>query len=416
MVDEKSQSERGQVLVFLVVGVVVFLGFTALAIDGGLILSERRNAQNAADASALAAGLAKINGQNWQQIGYDRARSNGYENVNPAVNVTVNSPPVSGQYQGNAQYIQVLIDSQVNTAFAHFVFGGPLVTSVEAIARAKTSGPLAEGNALVALNPSACEAVDFNGNQTVYIENAGVFSNSAGELPNCPGLIMNGSGDVSVVGGGISVVGDYKKAGGSGSMDPFPPNDEASHMPKDPVDTPKCGEVGSGSVSRSGNTETYTPGNYSNIKVSANNTDVVLQPGLYCIQNDFKVTGGSLYGNDVTIYVISGDFETGGNTMVTLDAPESGSDGQPPSMPGMLIFLAPENNGVIKLTGTSGSSFTGTVYAPDGSIDISGNNTSMVLNSQLIGDTISISGNPYLEIKFNPSQNYPAPPRVDLAK
>jgi len=53
MPSTKYSSERGQVLVLLVLALVGLLGFTALAIDGGMVYSDRRTAQNAADASAL---------------------------------------------------------------------------------------------------------------------------------------------------------------------------------------------------------------------------------------------------------------------------------------------------------------------------------------------------------------------------
>ena len=51
-----KESEKGQAIVYLVIGLVVFLGFVALAIDGGMALSDRRHSQNAADAASLAGG------------------------------------------------------------------------------------------------------------------------------------------------------------------------------------------------------------------------------------------------------------------------------------------------------------------------------------------------------------------------
>jgi uncharacterized membrane protein len=51
-----NKSEKGQALIFLALGMVVFLGFVALAIDGGMLFSDRRHAQNASDASALSGG------------------------------------------------------------------------------------------------------------------------------------------------------------------------------------------------------------------------------------------------------------------------------------------------------------------------------------------------------------------------
>lgn len=47
-------SERGQVLVLFAIGLVVFLGFAAIAIDIGRMMAERRHLQTAADAGALA--------------------------------------------------------------------------------------------------------------------------------------------------------------------------------------------------------------------------------------------------------------------------------------------------------------------------------------------------------------------------
>jgi len=46
--------ERGQIVILLAVVLIILLGFTALAIDGSMIYSDRRYAQNAADAAALA--------------------------------------------------------------------------------------------------------------------------------------------------------------------------------------------------------------------------------------------------------------------------------------------------------------------------------------------------------------------------
>ena len=54
----KNSSEQGQVLVIIVLSLVVLFGFAALAIDGGMIYSDRRHAQNASDAASLAGGSA----------------------------------------------------------------------------------------------------------------------------------------------------------------------------------------------------------------------------------------------------------------------------------------------------------------------------------------------------------------------
>jgi hypothetical protein len=49
-----TRAEDGQTLIYVALGMVVLLGFVALAIDGGHLYAERRAMQNAADAGALA--------------------------------------------------------------------------------------------------------------------------------------------------------------------------------------------------------------------------------------------------------------------------------------------------------------------------------------------------------------------------
>jgi hypothetical protein len=52
-------TEKGQVLVIIILALAGLMGFVALAIDGGMIYSDRRTAQNVADAAAYA-GAAEI--------------------------------------------------------------------------------------------------------------------------------------------------------------------------------------------------------------------------------------------------------------------------------------------------------------------------------------------------------------------
>ncbi len=55
-----KKSEKGQALVIIALAAVGLFAFTALAIDGSRVFSDRRHAQNAADTAVLAAALAKI--------------------------------------------------------------------------------------------------------------------------------------------------------------------------------------------------------------------------------------------------------------------------------------------------------------------------------------------------------------------
>jgi uncharacterized membrane protein len=59
---KRHKNEKGQAIVFLVIGLVVVRGFVALAIDGGLAFANRPEDQNRADGAALAGAGALARG------------------------------------------------------------------------------------------------------------------------------------------------------------------------------------------------------------------------------------------------------------------------------------------------------------------------------------------------------------------
>jgi uncharacterized membrane protein len=108
---------------------LVALGFMALAIDAGYFFREKRMAQSAADAAAIAAAeeLSSNNRANMQSAASAMAKMNGFDNTlatNPAV-VTVNNPPSYGNYVLNQGYVEVIVTKPVPTlllgAFNHSI-------------------------------------------------------------------------------------------------------------------------------------------------------------------------------------------------------------------------------------------------------------------------------------------------------
>src|SRR5919106_3038217 len=158
-------SEKGQALILITLAAVGIFAFAALAIDGSMIFSDRRHAQNAADTAATAAALAKIRSQNFITAATIRATSNGYDNNGTTNVVDVYNPPLDGFYAGDSEYIQVKITSHVKTNFARVIGRYEVINHAEAVARAvpgyRTSA--FGGNALVALNTDACPAFDYGG-------------------------------------------------------------------------------------------------------------------------------------------------------------------------------------------------------------------------------------------------------------
>jgi hypothetical protein len=132
-----ARDERGQVVVLVAILFLALVFMVALVVNTGILFVERRAAQDAADAAALAGGIRLAStgnasdrgpGSAWQAA-IDAAGLNGY-----TTGVTVNIPPTSGPNALNVKYVEVLITSDqsavllpqwgITTVHARAVAGG----------------------------------------------------------------------------------------------------------------------------------------------------------------------------------------------------------------------------------------------------------------------------------------------------
>jgi uncharacterized membrane protein len=136
-------TEKGQALIMITLAAIGLFTFAALAIDGSMAFSDKRHAQNAADTAALAAGLAKLHGNDWNTtvaVARARATGNGYNNDNTTNFVEVylcndTSATCTGLPSGAApeDYIQVKITSNVKTTFARIIGRYEVTNRVESL-------------------------------------------------------------------------------------------------------------------------------------------------------------------------------------------------------------------------------------------------------------------------------------------
>ena len=406
-------TQRGQALIIIALAAVTLFAFTALAIDGGMVFSDRRHAQNAADTAALGAALAKIRGGLWEQAGLERAASNGYENDTLRI-VEIYSPPIDGDYQGNSEYVQVKITSHVKTFFARILGFQKITNRVEAIARAVSStiSPLFAGNAVVGLAPDDCKAVMYQGNANTTIQGGGIFVNS-----DCQSAaFFNNSSSAQLTAPCLQSVGGIQAQIGvlnipTSCIQSGPPNVIAYNYPPDNISFPSvsCPE----GESQDGNT--LNPGTYSG--QFPPNGVTYLNSGTYCVNGDFRVNGGDmLIGHDVAIIMVSGDVIFNGGATIELSGP---SGPQTPENPygGLLLYMPMSNAGTITINGNSASSFTGTILAPAADISIEGTGDSG-LHGQVIGYTVDLSGSSETMIVYNDEENWDTiiPPQIQLAQ
>ena len=89
-------SSRGQVIALTTVMMIVLIGFVALAVDVGLLWTDRRHMQTAADAAPVAASRALRNSQSAASTADSVASDNGFTSGTNGTTITVNNPPSSG--------------------------------------------------------------------------------------------------------------------------------------------------------------------------------------------------------------------------------------------------------------------------------------------------------------------------------
>lgn len=467
-----KRSEKGQALVLIALAAVGLFAFTALAIDGGMVFSDRRHAQNAADTAAFAAALAKIRTPPYppnspddprlaaMAAGLERAASNGYDNDGTTNVVEVHNPPVSGPYAGDDDYIQVIITSHVRMMFARIV-GWQYVTNVaEAVTRAHsgtsdTSSGLA---AIAALTPSGT-GIDMNGNVLLNVINSGVFSNSSSACS----IYGQGNGTYNVetyftyaTGGTLcqnGIINIDPSQIQSGAQIPYPqgvayinPPAPSIACPPNPITVSNgminpgtaVGHFDMGNYSYGVGSYTFAPGNFcfpaganfnGDYDLTANDANFLITGGDFrlngsaswtCNNVVFHSTGtgagvnflgnGTSNCSNVTFYMSTGTAFFSGVADNTLSAPTSGV------YQGLLIYQPLGNHTTIAIQGNSNQHYTGSIIGLSAPIHVAGNNQSFAVNSQFVGYTFTVSGNIDFTVNYDPSQQYlpPEGPAIEL--
>jgi hypothetical protein len=391
------KTEKGQALILIAFGIVAILGLTALAIDGGNAFADRRHAQNAADNAALAAALTRLNSGDWQQAAFNLAADNTYDNDGVSNEVFVHNPPIEGPYACPAQhcsdYIQVIIESRVDTWFARIVGVDFVNNRVQAVARAKPPRAYFYGNAVVSLSPgdgkSNTHEFIYGGSSDVVVMGSGIFVNA--DDGACPVTNTGAAVSLEITDGGITTVGSC--AGAESAT-------QIAYPPSFPEFEDLCSRPNAVPVS----------GNFPK-----NNTPEQLpNDTIYCISGDFKVTSNNtvLNGAGVT-FVVLGDVEIQGGQL---------NLASPPDLP--LFYLpyadtrfnnAGNPTSVVKINGNSNLSLKGMVLAPATPCDINGA-SGTGLHGQLVCYEVTLTGGSDATVVYNDADNPDEPPHVELTQ
>ena len=460
----KSQ-ERGQALVLIALAAVGLFAFTALAIDGSRVFSDRRHAQNAADTAALAAALSKVRADPPETgaaaadtAGKERAASNGFNDTNSTVEIHSCSepnlnPPCRGLPAGDpAEFVQVVIRFSTKTTFARVIGRTEVPSVVSAIARAGGSEPDVPGGkaALSAMSPHDENAIYGNGNFTLDVNNSGIFDNSD---HGCA-FTTSGSAGSYTVDTAFNVVGGHCQNGWPELNGPLQAASQIAYPPHIDIPAPKITCSGD-SVYDSAN-RTYSPGNHTNLSIP--NGTITFAPGNHCFNGgvtisgntniiafntNFLITSGEFRSNangsftcnnllvhinggtgfhvngnsinectGVTFYASTGDVSWNGNPTIDFTAPTFGD------YKGLLIYLPYGNNSPLTINGNSQQKLSGSVIAVSSPIQINGNSGTFALTSQIVGYTVGLGGNGSIVIDYDPDKLYivDLPKQIQLTK
>jgi hypothetical protein len=209
------RTQEGQVLVLFAGGLITLLLFAALAFDGGMVLAEHRDQQNAADASALG-GARYLDDDPTDVLGLARAAAvnvasaNGYTDGLEGESVNVYIPPESGPNAGREGFIEVVIESVEPSLFARVI--GLLNWDVGARAVATNGAGGGAPFSMLALDPEGCQAIQVSGQgQVTSYGNIQVNSNCLDSA-----LKRSGQGVINVVvpNASCNVVGGIQSTGG----------------------------------------------------------------------------------------------------------------------------------------------------------------------------------------------------------
>ncbi len=167
--------ERGQVLVLFAASLAVLFLIAAMAFDVGMVVLERRDQQNAADAAALAGARYVLTSPNYNgscasaggnpaaSAACEVAMENDFDDAGE--NVIVHIPPADGEFAGFPGFVQVHIEATRAPIFAAIM--GRDDWDVGTVAVAANQPGVTYSFGMIALNETACKAIHISGGGTV---------------------------------------------------------------------------------------------------------------------------------------------------------------------------------------------------------------------------------------------------------
>jgi Flp pilus assembly protein TadG len=406
----KDESGQSIVIVAAFMGLVA-MGFLAFALDVGTLSQQKRMAQAAADAAALAAAEEVSVGasSNEQTAANAMAKLNGFDTTlatNPAT-VTL-STPNSGNYSGSA-YVKATVSRPIPTMFlralrsnwatmdvsASSIAGGSQ-TSQTCICLEGTSGEVLNMSNNAKLNAASCGLVDnsTSSNALGIVGSATLTSVSLGTVSSTWNNASNYSSNVN--NGGSIANSTTIVTGITSSCAPTLPTAPAySSCVNDPG-----GAWG---------TFTWGPASassvicYNALTVGSNGSTCTLNPGTYVINGgELHFESGAnnhsnLGGNGVFFYLVGNAslvIDNGANVNLVAGGATQNGGGTAPTVGtynGIAVYQATSDTQTVQIQGGSTTFMNGAIYAPGANINAA-NGSGSTIEGGIVAKSLTMAG------------------------
>ncbi len=169
---------------------------------------------------------------------------------------------------------------------------------------------------------------------------------------------------------------------------------------------------------------TLSPGHYHNIPPKASQTDITLEPGVYCVDGSISANANDTLQVDgtyrstagVLLYLMpGGTFTFNGQSTLHIWGINGANGSGLSQYSGFLLYAAPNYSTgtptTCTINGTSVDQVAGTIYAPFCNVKINGS-SGTVFESQIVGYTVDLTGASGVIIDYNSGDgavwNYPS--------
>ena len=190
-----KNDKRAVVMIMFAIMFGAMLAFLGLLFDGGRMYFEKRRMQVAADAGARGGALdLRRFGMGSGFIvsgGRDDAELNGFEHGTAGVDVTINNPPLSGNFVSNIGCVEAIVSKSFPTTLMRVAGATGYTVGARAVACVGyDNGP----ECIISMYCGTEETgLIFNGNASITVNDCNVAINSQAD----PSVLFNGGGNCS---------------------------------------------------------------------------------------------------------------------------------------------------------------------------------------------------------------------------